>query len=44
MEAISTHNFTSVRQCYFGDWPDARFGQVEREKDYGGAIGVEARK
>jgi len=44
VSAISSHRFSDVRLCMYGDWSDQRFSQVERKDDYYFAIGIEARK
>lgn len=44
VKAVKDHSFSRVRPCVYGDWSNERFSEVEREKDYHLAVGIEARK
>jgi hypothetical protein len=44
VKAVKDHSFSVVRPCVYGDWSDERFSEVEREKDYRFAVGIEAQK
>ncbi|MGB0564058.1 MAG: class I SAM-dependent methyltransferase [Spirulinaceae cyanobacterium] len=43
-QAFEVVGFTEVRVCTYGDWQDARFGEVEHRESFGGAIAVQGRK
>ena len=44
MSTLAEHSFSKVRPCYYGDWSDNRFSQIERQNDYDLAFGVEIQK
>ncbi len=42
--AFVEHGFTKIRRCYYGDYEDTRFGDVEKIGNFVKAIGIEGIK